>query len=400
MGDDRYKVRSSSGHGFYEVHKTPDARWLCECDDYTERDNPNDPGKIAPCKHIAAVRHYLQGGQSTLLASSSEGRPSYGQNWSAYDKAQQAEGRLLPILLRGLLDEIPEPEYKTGRPPIPLRDQAYASVIKVFGKASSRRARSHLERGHEWGHLKKVPNYSTMSRFLTKPEHTTILYGLVHRSAQVVAGVETTWAVDSTGFRTTSFGAYHGEKHSHLRGNTWLKAHLLVGVGTHIIGAVLVTDAYGRETGDAANLIPLVTKAHENGLRVERILGDKAYATRENYAHAEKVGAEAYLDFRQGHYPRKLFEPTAWKKAYAMYTGNHEEFMQRYHARSNVEAAISAIKRKHGETLFSKKRVAQENELLCKVLAYNLSVIVHEMHVHGLEPEWRVAERPDGAATA
>ncbi|MEA3202379.1 MAG: hypothetical protein QOI63_45, partial [Thermoplasmata archaeon] len=31
-----------------------------------------------------------------------------------------------------------------------------------------------------------------------------------------------------------------------------------------------------------------------------------------------------------------------------------------------------------------KNRVAQTNELLCKILAYNLTVLIHEMHENGL----------------
>ena len=32
-----------------------------------------------------------------------------------------------------------------------------------------------------------------------------------------------------------------------------------------------------------------------------------------------------------------------------------------------------------GETVKSKNRLAQENELLCKVIAYNITVLIHEM---------------------
>lgn len=57
-----------------------------------------------------------------------------------------------------------------------------------------------------------------------------------------------------------------------------------------------------------------------------------------------------------------------------------DEFMEQYHKRSNVESTFHAIKQKFGETIKAKNRLAQENELLCKVIAYNLTVLIHEMN--------------------
>lgn len=57
-----------------------------------------------------------------------------------------------------------------------------------------------------------------------------------------------------------------------------------------------------------------------------------------------------------------------------------------YHGRSNAESVFGAIKKKLGEALKSRKPVAQVNELLCKVLAYNITVLIHEMYEHGVVP--------------
>jgi len=58
---------------------------------------------------------------------------------------------------------------------------------------------------------------------------------------------------------------------------------------------------------------------------------------------------------------------------------NKDEFLDHYHKRSNAEATFAAIKKKFGESIKSKNRVAQENELLCKIIAYNITVLIHEM---------------------
>jgi len=62
--------------------------------------------------------------------------------------------------------------------------------------------------------------------------------------------------------------------------------------------------------------------------------------------------------------------------------------MEHYHKRSNIEAINAAIKRKFGGTLKSKNPTAQVNELLAKIVAYNLTVIIHEMYENGINPDF------------
>ena len=50
VNPDSFKVKSQSGHGFYEVKSTKDGM-TCTCPDFTYRG-----GK---CKHIAATKYYL-----------------------------------------------------------------------------------------------------------------------------------------------------------------------------------------------------------------------------------------------------------------------------------------------------------------------------------------------------
>jgi transposase len=57
-----------------------------------------------------------------------------------------------------------------------------------------------------------------------------------------------------------------------------------------------------------------------------------------------------------------------------------------YHLRSNVETTFSMIKRKFGGSVRSKSRTSQVNEILCKILCHNLSVLVHAMYELGVTP--------------
>ena len=44
------------------------------------------------------------------------------------------------------------------------------------------------------------------------------------------------------------------------------------------------------------------------------------------------------------------------------------------------------IKSKFGTQIRSKTKTAEINELLCKILAHNICVIIQEMHELGIEP--------------
>ena len=62
--------------------------------------------------------------------------------------------------------------------------------------------------------------------------------------------------------------------------------------------------------------------------------------------------------------------------------------MEYYHKCSNVESTNVTIKRKFGVTLKPKNQIAQDNELMAKIIAYNLTVVIHEMYENGISPDF------------
>jgi transposase len=60
-----------------------------------------------------------------------------------------------------------------------------------------------------------------------------------------------------------------------------------------------------------------------------------------------------------------------------MFAFNRDDFLAHYHKRSNVQTAFSMIKRKFGDSVRAKQDVSQANEVLLKILAHNLVVLVH-----------------------
>lgn len=78
----------------------------------------------------------------------------------------------------------------------------------------------------------------------------------------------------------------------------------------------------------------------------------------------------------------------AWRRMWGMFMYRQDEFLAHYHKRSNVESTFSAIKRKFGGAVRSKRFTAQTNEVLCKILCHNLTVLVHAIFELGIEPSF------------
>jgi transposase len=78
----------------------------------------------------------------------------------------------------------------------------------------------------------------------------------------------------------------------------------------------------------------------------------------------------------------------AWRRMWGLFMYKQPEFLAHYHRRSNVESTFGAVKAKFGASLRSKNFTAQVNEVLCKSLCFNLSMLVHAMFELNITPEF------------
>jgi transposase len=375
VNDHSFKVKSQSGSGFYEV-KTTKTGMTCDCPDFVYRG-----GK---CKHIAATRYYLEIEKDTPTGTVTEKvHLTYTQAWNAYNEAQKSEIKLFDELLKDLVKAIPEPGQTMGRPRLSVHETLFCAIQKVYSQLSSRRAHGLFQNATEKGQIEHTPDFNVPSKLFKNPEMTPILHELVTLSALPVAGIENDFSVDSTGFRTTTFSAYNGMKHGQKKEHQWVKAHLCAGVKTNIVAAVAITDSNG---GDSPQFGPLVKKTAE-GFTINEVSADMAYSSRLNLQLVANEGSKAYIPFKKNATGR-AGGSALWSKMYHYFKLNRDDFMEHYHKRSNIEATNAAIKRKFGETLKSKNPTAQVNELLAKIIAYNLTVVIHEMYENGIQPEF------------
>ena len=372
-----WTVKSQASKSVYTVTRDGD-NYKCNCPDHILNH--------CECKHILAVKEIL---------SEKELKPNKtNRDWQSYSLGQISEGEYFDLLLHELAETVPTPvQTGRGRKQRAMSDKIFCAVKKVAEMKSCRRTQASRAEAESNGLIESQGAYNAVNDFLRREDATEILHNLVKLSASPLAELEHHFDVDSSGFKTTQFGDWcdnkHGTTYTSKRGKTmkakrehnWVKCHICSGELTNIIADVKVTKKDGEGTGDVSNFEELVRGTAER-FCIESVKADPAYASKVNFEVVEKIKAESYIGFKKN---STMSSGKAWKNALARFIVDHDNYMEHYNKRNNVESTFSALKAKFNEKLLSKDYTAQMNELLCKVIAYNISVVVSAMYVHGIE---------------
>lgn len=240
-----------------------------------------------------------------------------------------------------------------------------------------------LRNAHAAGLVTRPWHFNTVLKVIEDATITPALHDLIAASAAPLKSVESTFAVDSTGFGTQCYYRHFSAKYGHDQySRDWLKLHALIGTKTNVIAAATVTD---RDQHDSPQFRPLIETGAQT-FNMDKVTADKAYNSRANVELVSLIGADPYIPFRstaKEHSPWAETTPT-WSKLFHLYNYRREEFLSHYHARSNAESTFSSMKRVFGDTLRSKTVVAQTNELLLKVIAHNIVCVIHSIFELGV----------------
>jgi len=319
------------------------------------------------------------------------------QEWSTYDDTQMHEQERFLPLLRDLCNGISQPEQTFGRPRLPLADVVFGAVYKVYTNMSGRRFMSNIREAETNELVTKSPSFASNARYLENPELTPLLKSLIEQSATPLKAVETDFAVDSSGFATTTYDRWFDHKWGKMRSEAkWIKSHLMCGVKTHVVTSVEVTPT---ETADAPQLPQLLNNTAKT-FEINEVSADKAYSSKKNLHSVQAVNATPYIPFKsycRGTQRNGAFDGL-WQRMWHFYNFNREQFLTHYHKRSNVETTFSMIKGKFGGSVRAKSPIAQVNEVLCKILCHNICVLVQSIYELGLEPTFWTIENKEPVA--
>ncbi len=190
--------------------------------------------------------------------------------------------------------------------------------MKVYTGFSARRFDSDVRDANRKGFISVKPAFNMVNRYIANPDLRPVITDLIERSAQPLNVVESTFAVDSSGFSTCRFDRWFdtkwGKEKSHRQ---WLKAHIVTGTQTNIITSVEVTP---NNTADSPMMPGLLDNTAERFTMAE-VSADKAYLSDANLRHIERHGAAPFIPFKSNTTGQGS---PMWKRLYAYFTLNEE----------------------------------------------------------------------------
>jgi len=210
--------------------------------------------------------------------------------------------------------------------------------------------------------LKRIPCFSTINKFVLRVK----ALWLEQLIARIVKSEQTCLvAIDGTGFslnfRSPYFSVIAGER------NQFMQCVAAASIGPRLITAARLRRKKRNENID----VPYLMKQSAKQLKIDYFLADKLYDSRKNHERARSYGAKFIAPIRKT--PKNGTK--IWGNSRRKLAKNFPREI--YNQRSIIEGIFSVIKRRYGCVVYARKFHAQKNEILFRIIAYNMERIVN-----------------------
>jgi transposase len=294
-------------------------------------------------------------------------------------------------LLYELSQIIPEVQHQRGRKPIQIKDLFFSACLKLYNGHSGRKISYDLEQAEGAKFIFKKPHYNTLSDFLNNPATYNLLSKILTISAMPLKELETSFAMDSSGF-----GSYQYQRWMRTRfyspkteWRNYIKAHVVIGVKTNVICSAEITPGNFSDVKQA----PLILEKARGNFNIKEVSGDKAYSAYRILQIVDSMGAMPFIVFQDRVVKENKNAPPIWNRTFNYFKNHKEDFMKRYHKRSNVETVFAMVKTRLGEFLKYKTFESQKNELLVKLICHNICCVVQEIFENGVNVDFNGCEK-------
>jgi hypothetical protein len=285
--------------------------------------------------------------------------------WAQYDAHRLGECKRV-IDLRDLFDELDKPVHRRE---FKLSQLTILLLLKIVFGVSYRTlasATKDLQLYQVLG-MKRAPCYKTIQntmQYLTEGVMLRINQGLIPKTTSL-------GGLDSSGMKTHRKGAWIVIRfHKNQQQRDFKKIHLFVDLISKKILHCLVTT--GRAS-DAKQVKKLLQGC--NWIKVDVILGDSGYDTRECFHEITQRGALPGIPVRRNATTKAHGCPSR-RKAVLAQKEDYKQWKQRvqYTMRCVVESIFSGLKRRFGEHLFSIKEGFRTVEMWLMTILWNVLI--------------------------
>lgn len=291
------------------------------------------------------------------------------------DKYLEKEKRLFIEVFTTFTDSIKlTRENDVGRPRFEFEDIVKCLLIMCYHGFSYRRAESDIIDLKEKGIISKVPQRSTLNKYMCMPATTKVLEKLIQFSSMLFIEQEDTLILDSSWLAPRMYTG--GYRKVYDKANAPLakvrKIHIACLKNSKIIACAKSTEGTKH---DSPFFKELILKVVKNGFNITSLLADAGYSGKENYAFCETLNIKnIFIDFKKNATLRRA-KSNSWRKQLTLLKENPDIWKEHYRFRVVVEQVFSSIKRKQTNYLRARIGTSQDNELLLKCLVYNLCII-------------------------
>jgi hypothetical protein len=238
-------------------------------------------------------------------------------------------------------------------------------VIQVLMQLEKKRLRDmpkFLKLLQDELHLARAIHFTTINKFALRIKQKlleTIIAKMVKSSESSLV------AIDGTGFSLKSRSPYFctiaGER------NRFMQTNVAADIRRKLIIAVKLRRKKRNENIDVPYLIKQSTKQ----FKVTAFLADKAYDSEKNHQIAHEYNSEMIAPVRKFATVGRRVKGKFRKRLFRNFP------KEIYNKRVIIEGIFSAIKRRFGHLLYSKKFNSQKNELMFRFIAYNSEKLVN-----------------------
>ncbi len=316
-------------------------------------------------------------------------KKTYPQDWPIYQKASSQEKLMFLRILKDAVDfmMINEEYNGNGRPSAYNADILKSLCIKAYHNYSGWRLESELRIAKAMGTIDNVYKRTTIMKYLQDEKITNLLHKLYKMIAEPLSEIEVYFAADASGISNK----YGNTRWMNIRATDkeikyrrqYSKIHIISGCKSNVITSVMVTNSNVHESPHLISLLKDTTKR----FTVKELTADAGYLSKKNVIGVSKLGVVPYImGTKNVNVPMK--SRSSWGLMLRLWKKHQMYFSEHYHRRSNVESTFGALKRKFGDFCRCKKEESQENEILCKVVCFNASVLSEALLSFDLKPKF------------
>lgn len=202
--------------------------------------------------------------------------------------------------------------------------------------------------------LHKVPAHTTVVRFVNR----------IRKQIAKLLGIRqaVTVAIDATGFELDQKSYYYRtvwNSNKKQKTKRFMKLSIAVDAEKQLILAYKIRKSRAHDTKDFKPLI--------KGLKVEKVLADRGYDSRELRKFVFLKNAKPYIPFRS----------TSGRDGYYQKKADRLFDKKIYNKRPIVENIFFCIKQKYGSVLRNRANATQKVELISKLIAHNVDRMQH-----------------------